>query len=147
MLRSKPKSRYVLCDHYRIIDRLPRDPSIARLRFVIQDLKPLIAARLRAARKAKGLSQASVAEAVSRTEEAISNIERGLALPRLDLLQKLSGLLDVPLDELVRVPAGDGPVAERATLELAILAHVAALPIERLRIAAKQIEALLENSR
>jgi transcriptional regulator with XRE-family HTH domain len=109
---------------------------------VTQDLKPIIAARLRAARKARQMSQAALAEAVSRTEEAISNIERGLALPRLDLLQKFSALLDVPLEEFVRVPDGDGAVAERARLEMEVQAMVRTLPLQRLRIAVRQVEAL-----
>jgi transcriptional regulator with XRE-family HTH domain len=109
---------------------------------VTQDLKPIIAARLRAARKARQMSQAALAEAVSRTEEAISNIERGLALPRLDLLQKFSALLDVPLEEFVRVPDGDGGSAERARLEMEVQAIVRTLPLQRLRIAVRQVEAL-----
>jgi transcriptional regulator with XRE-family HTH domain len=109
---------------------------------VTDDLKPIIAARLRAARKARGLTQARLAEAVARTEEALSNIERARSLPPLDLLQRLAVVLEVPLVDLLQVPASAGPVGERARLEMELRRLAEALPINRLRIAARQIAAL-----
>lgn len=110
-----------------------------------QELKSVIAARLRAARKARGLSQAAVAEAVSRTEEAISNLERGVSLPRLDLLARFSILYAVPIEELVRAPAGDGAPSERARLEAELAGAARTLPVELLRIAVRQVRAMGEG--
>lgn len=111
-----------------------------------QDLKPIIAARTRAARKSRGMTQAQLADAVSRTVEAISNIERALSLPPLDQLQRIAEILDVPLAHLVEAPSIPGAVGERAVLEIEIRSVAAALPIEHLRTAASQITALADLS-
>lgn len=107
-----------------------------------QDLKSLIGTRVRAARKAKKLTQAALAEAISRTTEAISNIERGRNLPPLDRLQQIGEVLDISLADLVEEPAADGPAHERAGLEMEIRTTARDLPIEQLRVAARQISAM-----
>jgi len=112
---------------------------------VIHDLKPIVAARVRAARNARGLTQAALAEAISRTEEAVSNIERAKSLPPLDILQQIAIVLDVGVIDLLQMPIGNGPTARRAALEMEIRAHAESLPIDRLRIAAKQMAALAER--
>jgi transcriptional regulator with XRE-family HTH domain len=111
---------------------------------VSHDLKPIIAARLRAARKSRDMTQAQLADEVSRTVEAISNIERGLSLPPLDLLQRVAEVLEVPLVDLIEVPAVAGAAGERSVLEMEIRSAASTLPIEHLRTAASQIAALAE---
>lgn len=106
------------------------------------DLKSIVGARVKAARKAAGLTQAQLAEAIDRTVEAVSNIERGKSLPPLDLLERIADETQCPLARLVEVPEGDGQPAERAALEMRLLAAARALTIEQLRIAVVQIEAL-----
>jgi transcriptional regulator with XRE-family HTH domain len=113
---------------------------------VTEDLKPIIAARVRAARKARGLTQAALAEAISRTEEAVSNLERAKSLPPLDILQQIASELDVNVIDLLQVPSMSGPVSKRASLEMDIRAIAESLPIDRLRIAARQMAALAERS-
>ncbi len=144
MLRVHTKSRYVLYPEIRTCARLPSLPSGARLRLVTQNLKPIIAARTRAARKARNMTQAELADAVSRTVEAISNIERGLSLPPIDLLHRIATTLNVPLVDLLEEPAAAGAIGERAALEMAVRTIGASLTIEGLRVAVRQITALGE---
>ena len=110
-----------------------------------EDLKPIIAARVRAARKARGLTQAALAEAISRTEEAVSNLERARSLPPLDTLQQIATLLEVNVVDLLQGSADSGPITKRATLEMEIRSIAEMLPMDRLRIAARQIAALADR--
>ena len=106
------------------------------------DLKSIIGARVRAARKSAGLTQAQVAESVDRTVEAVSNIERGKSLPPLDLLQRIGAATGCPLASLVDVPPDDSFSPEQARLEIRLQAAARVLSIDQLRIAVVQIEAL-----
>ena len=58
-------------------------------------------ARLRARRKAKGLSQAALAEAVDVSPNYVSVLERGQKLPTLDTLMRLARALDTSVGELL----------------------------------------------
>ncbi|MCK6523760.1 helix-turn-helix domain-containing protein [Myxococcota bacterium] len=61
-----------------------------------------IAARVRAARQAAGLSQAELAERAGRlTGTEIANVEAGRRVPTLAVLADLARALDVPLAALV----------------------------------------------
>lgn len=62
-------------------------------------LKASIGARVRAARTRRKLTQQQVADQIERTTEAVSNIERGVSLPGIDTLERLSEVLEVPLKE------------------------------------------------
>lgn len=73
-------------------------------------------------RKAKGLTQKELAEALNVTRQAVSRWEVGTAAPSLDNLAYLSRLYGMPLDELVNegeaaapdvpgLPAPEGPPA------------------------------------
>lgn len=110
-----------------------------------QALKTIIAARVRTARKMRGLTQASLADTIGRTVEAVSNIERALSLPPLDLLQRLADALDIDLTDLLMAASAAPASGERAELEMRIRLSGSALSLERLRIAATQIEALREG--
>jgi ribosome-binding protein aMBF1 (putative translation factor) len=52
--------------------------------------KRALAHRIREMRESKGLSQAEVAAQIGTKQPSIARIERGLTLPRLDMLQKLA---------------------------------------------------------
>ena len=106
------------------------------------DLKSIIGARVKAARRAAGLTQAILAERIDRTVEAVSNIERGRSLPPLDILDRIAELTNCPLSCWVEAPAEDGRMSERASLEMQLIATGRNLTIEQLRIAVRQIEAL-----
>lgn len=106
------------------------------------DLKSIVGARVRAARKSAGLSQARLAEAIDRTVEAVSNIERGRSLPPLDQLQRIGVATGCPLASLVDVPLDESSSPEQARLEIRLQAAARALALDQLRIAVVQIEAL-----
>ena len=57
---------------------------------------------LQGLRKSAGLTQVQMAEALSVGQSAVSQWELGVTLPRLSMLLKLSELLGVPMDEVVR---------------------------------------------
>ena len=107
-----------------------------------EKLKSIIGARVKAARKACNLTQSALAEAVDRTTEAMSNIERGKSLPPLDLLERLGVVLNCTIAAMVEMPAGDGADIERARLETELMMVGKSLPIEQLRVAVRQIGAL-----
>ncbi len=109
------------------------------------ELKSIIGARVKAARRAAGLTQAVVADRIDRTVEAVSNIERGRSLPPLDVLDKIATLTNCPLSSLVEAPTEGGRLSERASLEIQLLATGKSLSIEQLRIAVRQIEALTDQ--
>lgn len=57
---------------------------------------------LRAARKAKGLTQASLASQIGVTQGAVGQWEKGLTHPSVSLMPKLADLLGITVDEIVR---------------------------------------------
>jgi transcriptional regulator with XRE-family HTH domain len=65
------------------------------------DFKKLVGKRIREARKAKGLTQEELAEAIDKTVETVSNIERGVKLPGLATLENIRKVLGVKLSQLV----------------------------------------------
>jgi transcriptional regulator with XRE-family HTH domain len=112
---------------------------------VSNELKSVVGARVRAARKGAGLTQAQLAESLGRTVEAVSNIERGKSLPPLDVLEKISAKTGCPLPELVQIPDAGRFRAQRAELESRLFAASRVLSMDDLRIAVVQIEALLSK--
>jgi transcriptional regulator with XRE-family HTH domain len=64
-----------------------------------------IGLRIRAARRAAGLTQDKLGERVDLTRVTISNIERGRNAALLDSLIRISDVVDVPLRDLVDVGA------------------------------------------
>ena len=65
------------------------------------DVKQHIGIKVKAARRRLGLTQARLAEAIDKTVETISNIERGHSLTSIETLQLLSERLKVPLAEFL----------------------------------------------
>lgn len=61
--------------------------------------------RIKAIRKEKFGSQAKLAEAIGRSLEAVSSIERGKSLPNFETLERLAKVLDVPMREFFDLPA------------------------------------------
>lgn len=54
-------------------------------------------------RRHKGMSQEALAEAIGRSTDTVSNIERGIGFPRLDTAFSIAEALDVPLIALFDV--------------------------------------------
>lgn len=70
-----------------------------------QSLEQIVAANLAQLRRAKGWTQAELAEKINYSDKSVSKWERGEGLPDLKVLTQLSELYGVTLDSLVR-PAG-----------------------------------------
>ncbi|MCF6291836.1 MAG: helix-turn-helix domain-containing protein [Robiginitomaculum sp.] len=66
-----------------------------------KELKQHVAAAIRAARRAKGLTQEQLAGQIERTPESLSNIEREKALPSIETLVALSVALGISPSSLL----------------------------------------------
>jgi transcriptional regulator with XRE-family HTH domain len=108
-------------------------------------LKQQIGLAVRDARKRARLTQEALAERIGKSAEAISNVERGLALPTLSTLIAMARALDVPLSRLVAVPGEEvAKPAKRVALEFQLQLLISRLDDRALETALRQIEALSE---
>lgn len=110
-----------------------------------KNLKHFIAGQVRTFRKARDMRQAQLAEAIGRTSEAISNIERAKSLPALDTLIAIADALEVPLREFFPDPGvAENKSPNRMKLDAEAIAILRGLGDERARIALGQLKALAE---
>jgi transcriptional regulator with XRE-family HTH domain len=105
------------------------------------NLKQAIGVKVRAAREARALTQESLAEEVGRSVETISNIERAKVLPGIDVLHDISGVLGVPMAELVEITPAKKTMS-RLRVEAQIQALVRQLPDDACDLVLEQIEAV-----
>lgn len=110
-----------------------------------KELKSLIATRIKAARQAKGVTQEELAEAIDRTVETISNLERGKSLPSLQTLMIIANALDMSISELLEDAEAPPPPA-RVRAEARLRTAAKGLPDYDLEIAAVLVEALRQRS-
>ena len=69
-----------------------------------------VAAAIKRHRKAKGMSQYTLARAVGVPDSTIYRLERGeFKLPKPDMLQRLASVLDVEFEELFELAGYDAP--------------------------------------
>lgn len=66
---------------------------------MVQNLKQNIGYRVRLARKQKGMTQADLAEAIDKSFETISNIERGKTAPNFLTLWDISLVVGAPMKD------------------------------------------------
>lgn len=110
------------------------------------DLRRSIAIKIRAARKARKLTQDGLAGLVDRSVDAISNIERGKGLPSLETLEAIATRLEIPIAEFFEKPKSRSKPSIRRAELLARLTELArGLPDRSLEIAVKQVEALTDK--
>ncbi|MEH6809809.1 MAG: helix-turn-helix transcriptional regulator [Hyphomonas oceanitis] len=109
--------------------------------------KEQIAAAIRAARRAKGLTQEALAERINRSSASLSNLERAQALPSLDTLILIAAALDVPISNLVEGPTKGRKSRSRIRDENELIELIRSLSTDHLRIARIQIEALISTRR
>lgn len=72
-----------------------------------KELARNVGAVIAARRKAKGLTQAQVAETLAIEKETMSRIETGVISPTLPRLRQLSEILNCPIGDLFRLPSDD----------------------------------------
>ena len=79
------------------------------MRFVTDDVLAGVGPRLRALRRARGLSLAVLAAETGLTTSTLSRLETGRLRPTLEQLLPLARAHDVPLDDLVAAPPTGDP--------------------------------------
>ncbi len=82
-----------------------------------EDFKRRLGDTLQVRRRARGLTQEGLAEAVDSSTEWISQVERGIGMPSLELLLRLAAALECELVELIEA-ATDPAVASVRYQEL-----------------------------
>lgn len=105
-----------------------------------------VAQRIRVLRKRRKLSQQDLADAMDRSVDAISALERGKSLPGFETLVRLARAMNVPIREFVDFDAArESP--KRAALMAAIVDVARSMPDKDLSIALKQLEALAQRGK
>ena len=75
----------------------------------VEDVLVGVGPRLRRIRQARELTLGDVADSTSISVSTLSRLESGERKPTLELLLALSGLYDLPLDDLVGAPPVGDP--------------------------------------
>ena len=110
----------------------------------------LIGNRIKAARKAKGLSQSELSELIDRSVGYMSYIETGSKKPSLETLIQIANALDVTIDELLSDNlAADSPVSNTQINQLlsdcsAFEKKVILLSVQSLKEAIRTSKPLME---
>ncbi|MET9712311.1 XRE family transcriptional regulator [Nocardiopsis alba] len=74
-----------------------------------EDVLDVVGSRLRALRRARGITLADLAVTIGVSESTLSRLESGQRRPTLELLLPLARTYDVPLDDLVGAPRTGDP--------------------------------------
>ncbi|MFE0268554.1 XRE family transcriptional regulator [Nocardiopsis alba] len=74
-----------------------------------EDVLDVVGPRLRALRRARGITLADLAVTIGVSESTLSRLESGQRRPTLELLLPLARTYDVPLDDLVGAPRTGDP--------------------------------------
>lgn len=75
----------------------------------------MLGEKLKEFRKKQHLSQIEFAERIGSTQQCVSNYERGVVEPSIDLLMRISGTFHCSVDEIIGNPTGE---MEREAVEL-----------------------------
>jgi transcriptional regulator with XRE-family HTH domain len=109
-------------------------------------LKRHIGLRVKSARRATGLTQAELAEKLERAVETISNIERGQALPGLEMLAAIADATKVSVIYFLEGFDRQRKVSpSRQAQEQAALDAVRALPDRQLALLLRLVRAVGET--
>lgn len=90
-------------------------------------LEHSVGIRIRAFRKQRGLTQERLAEIVERTPDSISQIERGINLPKFETLWRLAEALEVPVSSFFAGLSEEASNPQREELLAELSARVAEL--------------------
>jgi transcriptional regulator with XRE-family HTH domain len=108
---------------------------------------PIIARRIREARLSLHLSRESLSEQVGVSAKSIQRYEEAKQMPRVKILERIGGVLEISLDAFFREPT-DGPVpaAKISLEELAAGQQVLLARIESLTLSVEQLTRLVAES-
>lgn len=98
--------------------------------------------KIKRLRKAKGLSQEELAAAINKTVDTVSNIERGISLPRLESVYDLAGVLGVPVYEFFYLQDIDAREKEHIVLIEKIAKKLKGQPTAVLELALEMVSYL-----
>ena len=70
-------------------------------------MKSRVGLQIKVLRTNRSMSQAELAEAIDRSVDAVSAIERGKSLPNFDTLERLADVLQVPVKEFFDIEDED----------------------------------------
>lgn len=120
----------------------------SEIRCVTENLKTALGKQVRHFRVNAGMSQETLAAEIGRTAETISNLERGRSFPTLQTLALIARTLDMPMREFFNFDQGD-EVSDQERYDLITRLQIARidLPVDHLKIAVAQIEALASTSK
>jgi transcriptional regulator with XRE-family HTH domain len=107
-------------------------------------LQDRIGIRVREIRKARNLTQESLAELVGRSVDTISLLERGKIVPSLETLEALARGLGTPLRDLLDTDNASPKDAEMVALQTAAIQSIRQMKRPKLAVAVKQLQALAD---
>lgn len=107
------------------------------------DLKQALGSNIRHHRRAKGMTQEAVAERVEVSIETIGKIERGVAAPSFDTVERIAAALELPPLALFGVGEEAAPKGERGRLLARINATLSGMNEDQMARAAKMLEAFV----
>lgn len=107
-------------------------------------LAEIFGTNLRHHRKARGLTQAALAEQVDLSSEMISKIERGVAVPSFESIQRIAECLNLPEPALFGVGPTLMDATERSRLLSRIHARLSRLNEDELARAERMLSALTD---
>lgn len=107
-----------------------------------KDRNVLFGLRLKSHRQAIKITQEELAEAVARSAETISKMERGLIYPGVDMLILLADRLNTTLDHLVGTKEALGASNQKTLLVAEASSILNSMGDEKLRVAVVQLKAL-----
>ncbi len=109
----------------------------------IENLKRLIGHRVKVGREGLGMTQEEFSERLERSVPALSNMERGVSLPPLDVLLKVTELTGQSLSDLVQT-AGQEQTNPMSDREIELMNLAAGMPQTDLEILVS-LSRLLKN--
>ncbi|KAA1058699.1 helix-turn-helix domain-containing protein [Azospirillum argentinense] len=96
---------------------------------------------LRELREQRGLTQEDLAGLIERSVQAISAMERGQNMPRLETLIRISEKLDIPLCDIVKIfDARNENNQEKTLLEITIVDAARHLSLRDLKVVSNIIK-------
>ncbi|MBN8967485.1 MAG: helix-turn-helix transcriptional regulator [Rhizobiales bacterium] len=107
------------------------------------DLKQAFGTNVRHHRRAAGMTQESLAESVDVSVETIGKIERGVAAPSFDTVEKIALALGLPPLALFGVGDDATPKGERGKLLMHIHAVLADMNADQLARTASMLDAFM----